>query len=75
MYVIISYRECFLYYCALNFDFMPLSLLGFIIYFAYGIRHSSEGKNNSPEKFEPILQAKKPIYLTEDDSEHERATP
>lgn len=48
---------------------------GFLIYFAYGIRNSSEGKNNSPEKFEPILQGKKPIYLTEDDSEHERATP
>ncbi|XP_067313792.1 cationic amino acid transporter 3 [Pseudorasbora parva] len=48
---------------------------GFLIYFAYGIRNSSEGKNNSPQKFEPIFQGKKPIYLAEDDSEHERATP
>lgn len=43
---------------------------GFLIYFAYGIRNSSEGK-----KFEPIFQGKKPIYLAEDDSEHEVPTP
>ncbi|KAK7138123.1 hypothetical protein R3I94_013678 [Phoxinus phoxinus] len=43
---------------------------GFLIYFAYGIRNSSEGK-----KFEPIFQGKKPIYLAEDDSEHEGPTP
>ncbi|XP_056328244.1 cationic amino acid transporter 3 [Danio aesculapii] len=49
--------------------------IGFIIYFAYGIHHSSEGKNNSPQKFEPILQGKKPIYLAEDGSENEGATP
>lgn len=47
-----------------------MSLLGFLIYFAYGIRNSSEGK-----KFEPIFQGKKPIYLAEDDSEHEVPTP
>lgn len=49
--------------------------IGFIIYFAYGIHHSSEGKNNSPQKFKPILQGKKPIYLAEDGSENEGATP
>ncbi|ROJ29398.1 High affinity cationic amino acid transporter 1 [Anabarilius grahami] len=48
---------------------------GFLIYFAYGIRNSSEGKNNSPQKFEPIFQGKKPIYLAGDDSEREGATP
>ncbi|XP_051514147.1 cationic amino acid transporter 3-like isoform X2 [Myxocyprinus asiaticus] len=49
--------------------------IGFLIYFAYGIRNSSEGKNNSPKKCEPILQGKRPVYLTEDDSELEGATP
>ncbi|XP_048031924.1 cationic amino acid transporter 3 [Megalobrama amblycephala] len=48
---------------------------GFLIYFAYGIWNSSEGKNNSPQKFEPIFQGKKPIYLAGDDSEREGATP
>ncbi|XDV37172.1 hypothetical protein PO909_006822 [Leuciscus waleckii] len=45
-------------------------VLGFIIYFAYGIRNSSEGK-----QIEPIFQGKKPIYLSEDDREHEGPTP
>lgn len=49
--------------------------IGFIIYFAYGIWNSSEAKNNSPKKFEPILQGKKSIYVNEDESEVEGATP
>lgn len=57
------------------FESLTLSLLGFLIYFAYGIRNSSEGKNNSPQNFEPIFQGKKPIYLAGDDSEREGATP
>jgi len=47
-----------------------MSLLGFLIYFAYGIWNSSEGK-----KTEPIFQGKKPIYLAEDDGEHQGPTP
>ncbi|XP_055033455.2 cationic amino acid transporter 3 [Misgurnus anguillicaudatus] len=49
--------------------------IGFIIYFAYGIWNSSEAKNNSPQKFEPILKGKKSMYLNEDESEVEGATP
>ncbi|TNN64238.1 High affinity cationic amino acid transporter 1 [Liparis tanakae] len=38
-------------------------LIGFIIYFSYGIRNSSEGaKRSSPRKYEPALQSKSPIY-------------
>uniref|UniRef100_A0A8C2WXM4 Solute carrier family 7 member 3a n=1 Tax=Cyclopterus lumpus TaxID=8103 RepID=A0A8C2WXM4_CYCLU len=38
-------------------------LIGFVIYFFYGIRNSSEGaKRSSPRKYEPALQTKSPIY-------------
>ncbi|MEQ2220665.1 Cationic amino acid transporter 3 [Ilyodon furcidens] len=38
-------------------------LIGFAIYFLYGIRNSSEAKNRSPSgKYEPALQNKSPIY-------------
>ncbi|XP_034746968.1 cationic amino acid transporter 3a [Etheostoma cragini] len=38
-------------------------LIGFAIYFLYGIRNSSEAaKRSSPRKYEPALQTKSPIY-------------
>ncbi|KAM6983880.1 solute carrier family 7, member 3 [Tautogolabrus adspersus] len=38
-------------------------LIGFAIYFFYGIRNSSEAANrSSPRKYEPALQTKSPIY-------------
>ncbi|XP_037543834.1 cationic amino acid transporter 3a [Nematolebias whitei] len=37
-------------------------LIGFLIYFFYGIRNSSEANRSSPRKYEPALQNKKPIY-------------
>ncbi|KAK5614305.1 Cationic amino acid transporter 3 [Crenichthys baileyi] len=38
-------------------------LIGFAIYFFYGIRNSSEAKNRSPSgKYKPALQNKSPIY-------------
>lgn len=46
-------------------------VLGFAIYFLYGIRNSSQAKKNS----EPILQGKKQIYSGEVDSEVEGGTP
>ncbi|XP_068456500.1 solute carrier family 7, member 3 [Clinocottus analis] len=47
--------------------------IGFIIYFCYGIRNSSEaGKRASPRKYEPALQTKSPIYTgAVDDSDME----
>uniref|UniRef100_A0A3B3TYC9 Solute carrier family 7 member 3a n=1 Tax=Poecilia latipinna TaxID=48699 RepID=A0A3B3TYC9_9TELE len=38
-------------------------VVGFAIYFLYGIKNSSEAKNKSPSgKYEPALQNKSPIY-------------
>ncbi|KAJ8407165.1 hypothetical protein AAFF_G00288410 [Aldrovandia affinis] len=36
-------------------------VVGFLIYFAYGVRNSSEGAKGSPKKFEPPLRVKSPI--------------
>ncbi|XP_034461609.1 cationic amino acid transporter 3a isoform X1 [Hippoglossus hippoglossus] len=37
--------------------------IGFVIYFSYGIKNSSEAANRlSPRKYEPALQTKRPIY-------------
>ncbi|XP_037605654.1 cationic amino acid transporter 3a [Sebastes umbrosus] len=48
-------------------------LIGFLIYFFYGIRNSSEAaKRSSPRKYEPALQTKRPIYTgAPDDSDTE----
>ncbi|KAJ8351286.1 hypothetical protein SKAU_G00227620 [Synaphobranchus kaupii] len=50
-------------------------VLGFLIYFAYGVRNSSEAANGSSQKFEPALRAKSPIYLAREDSEAEAMAP
>ncbi|KAL7863202.1 hypothetical protein SRHO_G00121860 [Serrasalmus rhombeus] len=41
-------------------------VIGFLIYFAYGIRNSSSAEKRSPRNSEPILQGKKPIYSGDD---------
>ncbi|KAM6911717.1 solute carrier family 7, member 3 isoform 1-T3 [Lycodopsis pacificus] len=48
-------------------------LIGFAIYFLYGIKNSSEAaKRSSPRKYEPALQTKSPIYTgAADDSDME----
>ncbi|XP_041693314.1 cationic amino acid transporter 3-like [Coregonus clupeaformis] len=48
--------------------------IGFLIYFGYGIKNSSEATPNRG-KFEPVLRSNSPIYLAEDDSEVEGMTP
>ncbi|XP_022076728.1 cationic amino acid transporter 3a [Acanthochromis polyacanthus] len=37
-------------------------IIGFAIYFFYGIKNSSEASRSSPRKYEPALQNKSPIY-------------
>ncbi|GAA6225694.1 cationic amino acid transporter 3-like [Lates japonicus] len=48
-------------------------VIGFAIYFGYGIKNSSEAANrSSPRKYEPALQTKSPIYKgAPDDSDVE----
>ncbi|XP_013877707.1 solute carrier family 7, member 3 [Austrofundulus limnaeus] len=41
--------------------------IGFLIYFLYGVRNSSEANRSSPRKYEPALQNKKPIYTGAND--------
>uniref|UniRef100_A0A3Q3WMV4 Cationic amino acid transporter C-terminal domain-containing protein n=1 Tax=Mola mola TaxID=94237 RepID=A0A3Q3WMV4_MOLML len=52
-------------------------VVGFAIYFFYGIRNSSEStKGSSPRKYEPTLQTKSPIYRgAPDDSDVEAGSP
>ncbi|KAM9348291.1 solute carrier family 7, member 3 [Symphorus nematophorus] len=53
-------------------------IIGFAIYFFYGIKNSSEATNSrsSPRKYEPALQAKSPIYTgAPDDSDVEAGSP
>ncbi|KAL0974174.1 hypothetical protein UPYG_G00216580 [Umbra pygmaea] len=47
--------------------------IGFLIYFGYGIKNSSEATPNRG-KLEPVLN-KRPVYLAVDDSEAEGTTP
>ncbi|XP_070839769.1 solute carrier family 7, member 3 [Chaetodon trifascialis] len=52
-------------------------VIGFAIYFFYGIKNSSEATNrSSPRKYEPALQSKSPIYRgAPDDSDVEAGSP
>ncbi|KAM7374573.1 hypothetical protein PAMP_007221 [Pampus punctatissimus] len=45
-------------------------IIGFAIYFFYGVKNSSEAANRSPtRKYEPALQPKSPIYNSDSDVE------
>ncbi|XP_041657388.1 cationic amino acid transporter 3a [Cheilinus undulatus] len=52
-------------------------IIGFAIYFFYGIKNSSEAANrSSPRKYEPALQTKSPIYTgAPSDSDVESGSP
>ncbi|XP_048885617.1 cationic amino acid transporter 3 [Brienomyrus brachyistius] len=50
-------------------------IMGFVIYFTYGIWNSSEAVKNSTKSPEAILRGKSPIYMAGDESEAEAMAP
>ncbi|XP_030649091.1 solute carrier family 7, member 3 [Chanos chanos] len=49
--------------------------IGFLIYFLYGIRHSTEAMNSSSHKYDSGLETKSPIYRGGHESDAEAVSP